>query len=108
MRIPEQSAEQVAARLEAGEELTILDCREGFELRLASISRPVLHVPLGMMEDHADELPLHKPVVVMCHHGVRSMHGAAILIQAGLTQVCSMSGGIDRWSLKVDLTVPRY
>ena len=46
MRIPEQSAEQVAARLEAGEELTILDCREGFELRLASISPPVLHVPL--------------------------------------------------------------
>jgi rhodanese-related sulfurtransferase len=44
----------------------------------------------------------------MCHHGVRSMHGASILIQAGLTQVCSMSGGIDRWSIKVDPKVPRY
>jgi rhodanese-related sulfurtransferase len=108
MRIPEQSAEQVSERLAAGEELTILDCREAFELRLASLSQPVLHVPLGMMEDHADELPKDKPVVVMCHHGVRSMHGASILIQAGLTQVCSMSGGIDRWSRKVDPKVPRY
>ncbi len=108
MRIPEQSAEQVAARLQAGEELTILDCRESFELRLASIEQPVLHVPLGMLEDHAEELPKDKPVVVMCHHGVRSMHGASILIQAGLTQVCSMSGGIDRWSIKVDPKVPRY
>lgn len=108
MRIPEQSAEQVFARLQAGEEFTILDCREAFELRLASLQQPVLHVPLGMMEDHADELPKDTPVVVMCHHGVRSMHGAAILIQAGLTHVCSMSGGIDRWSIKVDPKVPRY
>lgn len=108
MRIPEQSAEQVAARLQAGEELTILDCRESFELRLASINHPVLHVPLGMLEDHAVELPPDKPVVVMCHHGVRSMSGAAILLRAGLSQVWSMSGGIDRWSFKVDPKVPRY
>ncbi len=108
MRIPEQSAEQVFARIQAGEALTILDCREAFELRLASISEPVLHVPLGMLEDQAEDLPKDHPVVVMCHHGVRSMHGAAILLQAGVTQVCSMSGGIDRWSIKVDPKVPRY
>src|SRR5205807_1937747 len=47
-------------------------------------------------------------VVVYCHHGVRSISGAAILAQAGFPNVASLVGGIDYWSLAVDPAVPRY
>jgi len=46
--------------------------------------------------------------VVYCHHGIRSLSGAAILAAAGFPNVASMSGGIERWSLQVDPDVPRY
>jgi rhodanese-related sulfurtransferase len=46
-------------------------------------------------------------VVVYCHHGVRSLSGAAILRRAGI-DAASLSGGIDAWSLTVDPAVPRY
>jgi adenylyltransferase/sulfurtransferase len=47
-------------------------------------------------------------VVVYCHHGVRSLRGAALLRQAGHENVASLAGGIDAWSLYVDPAVPRY
>ena len=47
-------------------------------------------------------------VVVYCHHGIRSLSGAAILSAAGFPNVVSLAGGIDRWSLAVDPAVPRY
>jgi rhodanese-related sulfurtransferase len=47
-------------------------------------------------------------VVVYCHHGVRSLRGAAVLAQAGHENVASLAGGIDDWSLTIDPTVPRY
>jgi rhodanese-related sulfurtransferase len=46
-------------------------------------------------------------VVVYCHHGVRSLSGAAILGRAGI-EALSLAGGIDRWALTVDPSVPRY
>ena len=47
-------------------------------------------------------------VVVYCHHGVRSLSGAAILGQAGVENVYSMAGGIEAWSQRIDPAVPRY
>jgi len=41
-------------------------------------------------------------VVVYCHHGVRSLSGAAILARAGQEAVASLSGGIDAWSRLID------
>jgi rhodanese-related sulfurtransferase len=58
--------------------------------------------------DRARELSATSPIVVYCHHGVRSLSGAAILQQAGFEKVASMRGGIEAWSLLVDPSVPRY
>lgn len=89
------------------EELVIVDCREPLELSLASIEG-VLHIPLGQLEDRADELEPGVPTVVMCHHGVRSLRGAAILLHMGIEQVWSMRGGIELWATTVDPSVGRY
>jgi rhodanese-related sulfurtransferase len=46
--------------------------------------------------------------VVYCHHGIRSLSGANLLERHGLTNVVSLAGGIDAWSLEIDPQVPRY
>ena len=64
------------------------------------------------VERHALDTPYGAPsdalVVVYCHHGIRSLTGAAYLEQAGVVPVASLRGGIEAWSLLVDGTVPRY
>jgi rhodanese-related sulfurtransferase len=47
-------------------------------------------------------------VVVYCHHGLRSLSGAALLQNLGYRNVVSLAGGIDAWSLHVDPRLPRY
>ena len=48
------------------------------------------------------------PIVVLCHHGMRSKSAAERILRDGFTQVYNLEGGIDAWSQKVDTTVPRY
>ena len=55
------------------------------------------------LEEHLED-----PIVVMCHHGVRSLQVVAFLREAGFLDARSLAGGIDRWSLEIDGTVPRY
>jgi rhodanese-related sulfurtransferase len=50
----------------------------------------------------------HSILVVVCHHGVRSLNVVNWLRKQGVDACQSMQGGIDRWSLEIDPTVPRY
>jgi rhodanese-related sulfurtransferase len=47
-------------------------------------------------------------IVVMCHHGVRSLTVTNWLRQQGYEKVQSMRGGIDGWARTVDPKVPLY
>jgi adenylyltransferase/sulfurtransferase len=90
----------------------LVDCRRADEWAIARIEGAV-HVPLDQIGARADELEDKEggrdgPVVVYCHHGMRSLRGAAILRQAGFGNVKSMAGGIEAWSVGVDASVPRY
>jgi adenylyltransferase/sulfurtransferase len=100
---------QLAARLQAGEPTLLLDVRQPWEHELASLPDSQL-LPLGQLAARAAEV---RPadgalVVVYCHHGVRSLSGAALLERAGLANVASLAGGIDAWSCEVDPSLPRY
>ena len=87
-----------------------IDVREPEEVRITSIHGaeliPMRSVPaaLSKLESLADEAPL----VVFCHHGVRSMQVVNWLREQGVAGCQSMAGGIDRWSADVDSAVPRY
>ena len=67
-------------------------------------------LPLDQLAARAAEVdpPAGIPVVVYCHHGIRSRSGAALLEHLGWPDVVSLAGGIDAWSLDVDPRVPRY
>ena len=89
-------------------EFTLLDVRELWEFRTAQIAGSK-HMPMGEVPARfQQELDPDDHIVVVCHHGVRSMNVTAWLRQQGLEKVQSLRGGIDRWSREVDSSVPLY
>lgn len=105
----EVSAEDLKRRLHADEPILVVDCRTAGERETARID-PSVHVPMDAVDTHLDSLreDPSRPIVVYCHHGVRSMRVTTALRRLGLPSVHSMAGGIDRWSVAVDPAVPRY
>ena len=104
------SPEDVKAKLDAGELVYLLDVRQPEEYAICRLPGSHL-IPLGELPYRAGEVepPAGATVVVYCHHGIRSLSGAAILQQAaGLGDVYSMAGGIEAWSARIDPAVPRY
>ena len=97
---------QVAAAL-AEKRVTLVDCRRAPELAAAQIEGarwiPMDETPARLAEFRA----LPQPLVIHCHHGVRSLRVAAFLRENGVP-ADSLAAGIDQWSLAVDPGVPRY
>ncbi len=86
----------------------LLDVREGWEHQTAHIANSLL-MPMGEVTSRAHtELDPEQHVVVMCHHGARSLNVALWLREQGFERVQSLAGGIDGWSRLVDPNVPRY
>jgi adenylyltransferase/sulfurtransferase len=100
---------EVHARLEAKEDILLLDVREPFEADMARIEGATL-LPLGQLEGSLGELEAWRtrPIVVQCHHGPRSRAACQVLLSAGFERVQNLLGGIDAWSLEVDSSIPRY
>jgi rhodanese-related sulfurtransferase len=98
---------ELQSRLQANEALFLLDVREPFEFEFAHIADSVL-IPLNQIPQRLQELDYDKEVVVICHHGQRSMQAANFLSQVGFKQVSNLVGGIDAWSLEIDSSVARY
>src|SRR5262245_48368612 len=105
----EITARQLARRQENGETFYLLDVRQPEEHALAALPNSKL-IPLGELVARADEVTPHEgvPIVVYCHHGIRSRHAAEALSRLGHGEVHSLAGGIDAWSVEVDPMVPRY
>jgi adenylyltransferase/sulfurtransferase len=102
------SVRQLADRLAAGEPVCLVDVRQPWEHETAALPGSQL-IPLDQLAARAGEVrPEGVPVVVYCHHGIRSLSAAALLEHLGLRDVASLAGGIDAWSLQVDPRVPRY
>lgn len=90
----------------------LLDCRRPEEHEFVRLEGDTF-IPMSEIERRADELEdedgnRDTPVVVYCHHGVRSLRVTAALRAMGYSDVKSMAGGIDAWSMGVDAAKPRY
>lgn len=97
----------VKALLDANPRARLLDVRTPEEWAAARIEGAVLAtektVPVVL-----GEWPREDPLVVYCHHGVRSLSAAWRLGEAGFEDVSNLEGGIEAWSREVDPAVPRY
>ena len=105
-------ASVAAARVNALAGAVLLDVREPWEFELARIEGSV-NIPMSTLVARVDEVrdmqsEADAPMVVICHHGVRSMQCAQFLSKHGLTRLINLSGGIEAWSAHVDPSVPQY
>jgi len=104
----EITALAVKRRLDSGEALNLIDVREPEEHRICRIDSATL-IPMRQISEQLEHLEeATAPLVLFCHHGVRSLNVVAWLREQGLTDCQSMAGGIDAWSRDVDPGVPRY
>ena len=101
------SPKELAERIRRGDDFQLIDVREEWEWQIAQIPGARL-IPLGSIEDVAATLDPKRDVVLYCKSGVRSLHAAEALAEAGFTKLGNLSGGILRWSQDVDPTVVRY
>ena len=102
----ETSPDEVKRKIDADERFTLLDVREPWEFETARIAGAKL-MPMGDVPSRANqELDPEEHVVVICHHGVRSMNVTAWLRQQGFGKAQSMRGGMDAWARRIDRNVP--
>jgi rhodanese-related sulfurtransferase len=104
----EITAAEVKAKIDASETFILLDVREPWEVQTAAIAGAKL-IPMGDVPSRAhQELDPEDYIVVVCHHGVRSMNVTVWLRQQGFENAQSLRGGIDAWSRNIDANVPTY
>jgi rhodanese-related sulfurtransferase len=78
---------------------TLVDVREPEEWIMGRIPGAV-HIPLNDLPMRFNEIPVDKPVVVVCASGVRSLYGANFLLQAGFPEVYNLEDGTKGWLMK--------
>jgi rhodanese-related sulfurtransferase len=97
-----------AAELLRDNKARVIDVREPWEFATTRIDGSV-EMPMGDVPARAhQELDPDERLVVVCHHGTRSMNVTVWLRNQGFEQVQSLRGGIDAWSVEVDPAVGRY
>ena len=108
----EISVTEAAKRLSAESEAVfrLVDCREEDEFAWCRIEGAEL-VPLSRFAENAPTTLLadtSRPLIVYCHHGMRSLQATQFLRSRGYENAWSLAGGIDAWSVEIDPDIPRY
>jgi len=104
--IPEMQVEELKRRLDAGEDLYVLDVREPHEYQICNIGGHL--IPLGDLPKRVNELDSSREIVAHCRSGVRSAKAVGFLQQAGFKKVHNLAGGILAWADRVDPKMPKY
>jgi len=104
--VPEIQVEELKRRLDAGEDVFVLDVREPHEYQICNIGGHL--IPLGDLPKRIHELDSSREIVAHCRSGARSAKAVNFLRQAGFRKVHNLSGGILAWADRVDPKMPKY
>lgn len=107
MDIPQLSSSDLKKWFDEGKNIILLDVREDDEVAICSLPQAI-HIPMNMIPLRQNELPDDIPIVVYCHHGIRSLYSAIYLKELGFDEVYNLSGGIDTWAKEIDVYMMRY
>lgn len=107
MSIAQLTPQQVQDCLKKQPAPLLLDVREEDEVSLCALAGS-LHIPMNLIPLRHNELPDDVPIIVYCHHGIRSLNVARYLAHVGFENVANLQGGIDAWARQIDLSLPRY
>ncbi|MGA2489008.1 MAG: molybdopterin-synthase adenylyltransferase MoeB [Anaerolineales bacterium] len=101
------SAADLAALLQHGEKIRLIDVREPHEVAISSLPGEEL-LPLGQLAARLPELDSSQEIVVFCKTGSRSRRALELLVSAGFKKVRNLRGGINAWAKEVDPSLPIY
>jgi adenylyltransferase/sulfurtransferase len=104
--IPQMSVQELKQRLDAGEDVFVLDVREPYEVQIASIGGTL--IPQNQVPQRLAEIPRNREIVVQCRSGGRSQRIAEFLAQQGYSGVKNLAGGILAWADHIDPKVQKY
>ena len=104
--VPEIQPVELKTKLDAGNDIFILDVREPHEYQICNLGGYL--IPLGDLPARMHELDSSREIVAHCRSGVRSAKAVTLLRQSGFGKVKNLAGGILAWSDQVDPTLPKY
>jgi adenylyltransferase/sulfurtransferase len=104
--IPQVSVQELKQRLDAGDDLFLLDVREPYEVQIAQIGGYL--IPQNDVPSRLGELDPAKEIVVHCRSGARSQRIAELLKANGFQKVSNLAGGILAWSDEIDPKIQKY
>jgi adenylyltransferase/sulfurtransferase len=104
--IPQISVKELKRRIDAGEDVQLIDVREPYEYQIAQIGGKL--IPQNDVANRLAEIDRQREVVVHCRSGARSQRIAELLKQAGYPRVVNVAGGILAWSDEIDPSVQKY
>ena len=106
MSVPGIPVEELKRRLDAGENLFLLDVRDEDEFEIANIGGHL--IPLDELPRRFNEIDASQEIIALCKMGSRSAKAVQLLQQAGFPRVFSLTGGIRAWSDRVDHSIRKY
>ena len=104
--IPQLSVKELKRRIDAGEDVQLIDVREPYEYQIAQIGGKL--IPQNDVPNRLAEIDRDREVIVHCRSGARSQRIAEFLQQAGYPNVVNLAGGILAWSDEIDPSVQKY
>jgi adenylyltransferase/sulfurtransferase len=104
--IPQITVKELKRRIDAGEDMQLIDVREPYEYQIAQIGGTL--IPQNDVPQRLGEIDRDREVVVHCKSGGRSQRIAEFLKQSGYPRVANVAGGILAWSDEIDPKVQKY
>lgn len=106
--VEEISATDLKRRIDAGEDIQLIDVRQPEEWAFSKIEGAKL-IPLGEIMNRMGEIDENRETVIHCKAGSRSAQAVQALQRAGFKgQLKNLKGGIIAWSNEVDPSVLKY
>ena len=103
----EVSVEEAARLLKQPGDTLLLDVREPHEFAFCSVAGS-RHIPMRQVPENLADLPRDRPILVLCHHGARSLRVTQFLRANHYPLATNIAGGIDAWAETVEPGLPRY
>ncbi len=100
LRMARITVDELRERLEAGDEVAIVDLRHPMDLEIDPHMIPgARHMPMEELEQRHHEIPRDRDIVLYCAcpNEVTSARTALMLKRKGITRVRPLAGGIDAW-----------
>jgi molybdopterin/thiamine biosynthesis adenylyltransferase/rhodanese-related sulfurtransferase len=105
-QVPAIEVEELKRRLDAGEDVFVLDVREPHEYQICNLQGHL--IPLGDLAKRVHELDSSREIVAHCRSGKRSADAVEFLRAAGFRKVWNLTGGILAWADRIDPRMPKY